>query len=116
MPRRDAGKGPRETRPAGGLRDDLQKFNLVPRLDVVPNVLHGTLIRHSTLATMFNLFPMDETHHAIDILDRMGIAEHAPKRAEALLGGQQQRTAIARALCRIPGSFWWTKPSPRWTR
>jgi phosphonate transport system ATP-binding protein len=34
-----------------------QQFNLVPRLDVVSNVLHGTLNRRSTLATMFNLFP-----------------------------------------------------------
>ncbi|MEM1006223.1 MAG: ATP-binding cassette domain-containing protein, partial [Pseudomonadota bacterium] len=74
-----------------------QQFNLVPRMDVVSNVLHGTLYRHSTLATMFNLFPMDEIHRAIDILDRLGIAEHAPKRAEALSGGQQQRVAIARA-------------------
>ncbi|WP_170769855.1 phosphonate ABC transporter ATP-binding protein [Ruegeria lacuscaerulensis] len=79
-----------------------QQFNLVPRMDVVSNVLHGTLNRHSTLATMFNLFPMEEIHRAIDILDRLGIAEHAPKRAEALSGGQQQRVAIARALMQDP--------------
>lgn len=79
-----------------------QQFNLVPRMDVVSNVLHGTLNRHSTLAAMFNLFPMDEIHRAIDILDRLGIAEHAPKRAEALSGGQQQRVAIARALMQDP--------------
>ncbi len=79
-----------------------QQFNLVPRMDVVSNVLHGTLNRHSTLATMFNLFPMEDIHRAIDILDRLGIAEHAPKRAEALSGGQQQRVAIARALMQDP--------------
>lgn len=79
-----------------------QQFNLVPRLDVVSNVLHGTLNRRSTLATMFNLFPMDDIHRAIDILDRLGIAEQAPKRAEALSGGQQQRVAIARALMQDP--------------
>ena len=39
---------------------------------------------------------------AIDILDRLGIAEHAPKRAEAMSGGQQQRIAIARALMQDP--------------
>jgi ABC-type phosphate/phosphonate transport system, ATPase component len=33
-----------------------QQFNLVPRMDVVSNVLHGTLNRQSTLATMFNLY------------------------------------------------------------
>ena len=79
-----------------------QQFNLVPRLDVVSNVLHGTLNRRSTLATMFNLFPQSDIHQAIDILDRLGIAAHAPKRVETLSGGQQQRVAIARALMQDP--------------
>ncbi|MFY0596275.1 MAG: phosphonate ABC transporter ATP-binding protein [Cognatishimia sp.] len=79
-----------------------QQFNLVPRMDVVSNVLHGTLNRRSTFATMFNLYPQDDIHKAIDILDRLGIAEQAPKRAEALSGGQQQRVAIARALMQDP--------------
>ncbi|ETX27758.1 phosphonate ABC transporter ATP-binding protein [Roseivivax isoporae] len=79
-----------------------QQFNLVPRMDVVSNVLHGTLGRRSTVATMFNLYPRADIHRAIDILDRLGIAEHAPKRAEALSGGQQQRVAIARALMQDP--------------
>ncbi|SDJ07570.1 phosphonate ABC transporter ATP-binding protein [Lutimaribacter saemankumensis] len=79
-----------------------QQFNLVPRMDVVSNVLHGTLNRRSTLATMFNLYPQADIHRAIEILDRLGIAEQAPKRAEALSGGQQQRVAIARALMQDP--------------
>ncbi len=79
-----------------------QQFNLVPRMDVVSNVLHGTLNKRSTLASLFNLFPEADIHRAIDILDRLGIAEHAPKRAEALSGGQQQRVAIARALMQDP--------------
>ncbi len=79
-----------------------QQFNLVPRMDVVSNVLHGTLNQRSTLATMFNVFPQDDIYRAIDILERLGIAEHAPKRAEALSGGQQQRVAIARALMQDP--------------
>ncbi|MBO6868772.1 phosphonate transport system ATP-binding protein [Thalassococcus halodurans] len=79
-----------------------QQFNLVPRMDVVSNVLHGTLNRRSTLSTMFNLYPQDDIHKAIDILNRLGIAEQAPKRAEALSGGQQQRVAIARALMQDP--------------
>ena len=79
-----------------------QQFNLVPRLDVCSNVLHGTLNRRSTLATMFNLFPQADIHRAIEILDRLGIADHAAKRAEALSGGQQQRVAIARALMQEP--------------
>ncbi len=79
-----------------------QQFNLVPRMDVVSNVLHGTLNKRSTLATLFNLYPQSDIHKAIEILDRLGIAEQAPKRAEALSGGQQQRVAIARALMQDP--------------
>jgi phosphonate transport system ATP-binding protein len=79
-----------------------QQFNLVPRMDVASNVLHGTLNRRSTLATMFNLYPDADIHRAIEILERLGIAEQAPKRAEALSGGQQQRVAIARALMQDP--------------
>ena len=79
-----------------------QQFNLVPRMDVVSNVLHGTLNKRSTFATMFNLYPQSDIHRAIEILDRLGIAEQAPKRAEALSGGQQQRVAIARALMQDP--------------
>jgi len=79
-----------------------QQFNLVPRMDVASNVLHGTLNRQSTFATLFNLYPTEDIHRAIEILDRLGIAEQAPKRAEALSGGQQQRVAIARALMQDP--------------
>lgn len=79
-----------------------QQFNLVPRMDVVSNVLHGTLAHRSTLSTMFGFWPDDDVLKALAILDRLGIAEQAAKRAEALSGGQQQRVAIARALMQDP--------------
>jgi phosphonate transport system ATP-binding protein len=79
-----------------------QQFNLVPRMDVASNVLHGILNRRSTLQTMFNVWPRADILKALAILDRLGIAEQAPKRAEALSGGQQQRVAIARALMQDP--------------
>ncbi len=79
-----------------------QQFNLVPRMDVVSNVLHGTLNRRSTLSTLFNLYPKSDIHRAIDILERLSIQTHAAKRASALSGGQQQRVAIARALMQDP--------------
>ncbi|CUH84363.1 phosphonate ABC transporter ATP-binding protein [Thalassovita mediterranea] len=79
-----------------------QQFNLVPRMDVVSNVLHGTLNKRSTTATLFNLYPTSDIHRALDILERLGIAGHAAKRAEALSGGQQQRVAIARAVMQDP--------------
>ncbi|MBC2836873.1 phosphonate ABC transporter ATP-binding protein [Paragemmobacter straminiformis] len=79
-----------------------QQFNLVPRMDVASNVLHGILNRRSTLSTMFSFWPDDDVLKALAILDRLGIAEQATKRAEALSGGQQQRVAIARALMQDP--------------
>jgi phosphonate transport system ATP-binding protein len=79
-----------------------QQFNLVPRMDVASNVLHGLLNRRSTLATLFNLWSEADITKALAILERLGIAEQAPKRAEALSGGQQQRVAIARALMQDP--------------
>ena len=79
-----------------------QQLNLVPRLDVVQNVLHGQLNKRGTLTTLFSLWPAADIDRAVAILDRLGIAEQAPKRAEALSGGQQQRVAIARALMQDP--------------
>ncbi len=88
-----------------------QQFNLVPRMDVVSNVLHGTLNRRSTLSSIFNLYPDADITRAIEILDRLGIAQHAPKRAEALSGGQQQRVAIARALMQDPAMLFADEPA-----
>jgi len=79
-----------------------QQFNLVPRMDVVSNVLHGTLFRTGTLRALTALWSEADIRRAIAILDRLGIADHAGKRAEALSGGQQQRVAIARALMQDP--------------
>lgn len=79
-----------------------QQFNLVPRMDVASNVLHGILNRRSTLSTMFSLWPETDILKALSILERLGIADQAQKRAEALSGGQQQRVAIARALMQDP--------------
>ena len=79
-----------------------QQFNLIPRLDVMTNVLMGRLIDHSAIGSILRLFTRDERLKALAALDRLGIAEHVMKRAEALSGGQQQRVAIARALVQDP--------------
>ena len=79
-----------------------QQFNLVPRLDVITNVMLGRLNQRNTFATMLNLFPRGDIIRAIEILERLGMSEHGPKRAEALSGGQQQRVGIARALMQDP--------------
>jgi phosphonate transport system ATP-binding protein len=79
-----------------------QQFNLVPRLDVLTNVLAGRLNRIPTTRAMLKLFTARERALAIRALDRLGIADLVLNRADALSGGQQQRVAIARALMQEP--------------
>jgi len=79
-----------------------QQFNLVPRLDVLTNVLAGRLNRVPVARALFKLFTARERALAIRALDRLGIADLALNRADALSGGQQQRVAIARALMQEP--------------
>jgi phosphonate transport system ATP-binding protein len=79
-----------------------QQFNLVPRLDVLTNVLAGRLNRIPTVRALLKLFTARERALAIRALDRLGIADLALNRADTLSGGQQQRVAIARALMQEP--------------
>ncbi|WP_316859793.1 phosphonate ABC transporter ATP-binding protein [uncultured Cohaesibacter sp.] len=79
-----------------------QQFNLVPRLDVLTNVLLGRLNHRNTLLNLFNIFSHDERAHALMALERLGIEQTALQRAGTLSGGQQQRVAIARALMQSP--------------
>ena len=79
-----------------------QQFNLIPRLDVVTNVLMGRLAHRSVWPSLFKSFTVEERAMAISILERLGLAEAAFQRAETLSGGQQQRVAIARALMQEP--------------
>jgi len=79
-----------------------QQFNLVPRVDVLTNVLLGRLNGRSTMMSLLNIFTHDERLDAIRALDRLDIAQTALQRAGTLSGGQQQRVAIARALMQRP--------------
>lgn len=79
-----------------------QQFNLVPRLDVLTNVLLGRLNHRSTVMSILNLFSREERLMAIAALERLGIEQTALQAAGTLSGGQQQRVAIARALMQSP--------------
>ncbi|MGD9914005.1 MAG: phosphonate ABC transporter ATP-binding protein [Rhizobiaceae bacterium] len=79
-----------------------QQFNLVPRLDVLTNVLLGRLNHRNTLLNLFGVFSREERAEAIAALERLDIAQTALQRAGTLSGGQQQRVAIARALMQKP--------------
>lgn len=79
-----------------------QQFNLVPRLDVLTNVLLGRLNYRSTPKNLLGLFSRQERAMAISALERLDIADTALQPAGTLSGGQQQRVAIARALLQEP--------------
>lgn len=79
-----------------------QQFNLVPRLDVLTNVILGRLNGQSTLRSSLKFFTKEERFDALRLLDRFGVAETALQRAETLSGGQQQRVAICRAMMQSP--------------
>jgi putative ABC transport system ATP-binding protein len=72
-----------------------QFFQLLPTLTIVENVMLpidfcGTLPASRARA------------RALDLLDKVGIADQADKLPSALSGGQQQRAAIARAFANDP--------------
>jgi phosphonate transport system ATP-binding protein len=79
-----------------------QQFNLVPRLDVITNVLMGRIGYKSTVHTLLKMFTPAERAFAIRALDRLDVSPQALQRADTLSGGQQQRVAIARALVQEP--------------
>ncbi|MEM9279988.1 MAG: phosphonate ABC transporter ATP-binding protein [Pseudomonadota bacterium] len=79
-----------------------QQFNLVPRLDVLTNVILGRLNSQSVMRSSLKIFTREERYEALQLLDRFGVAETALQRAETLSGGQQQRVAICRAMMQKP--------------
>lgn len=79
-----------------------QQFNLVPRLDVLTNVMLGRLNHVGTVRSLFKLFSDQERLDALYALERLGIEQTALQQAGTLSGGQQQRVAIARALVQKP--------------
>lgn len=80
-----------------------QKHNLVPRVSALSNVVHGHLGRSGGVRGWSQaLAPQSIRDQALACLDRVGLVEHAMKRADQLSGGQSQRVAIARALMAKP--------------
>lgn len=79
-----------------------QDFCLVPRLDVMTNVLLGRLSYTSTLKSFFKIFANQDRARAIELLQWLNMLPHALQRAENLSGGQMQRVAICRAMMQNP--------------
>jgi len=80
-----------------------QRHNLVPRLPVLSNVLHGALARSPGPRAWFHeIAPRALREEAMSCLERVGLGALATRRADQLSGGQSQRVAIARALMQRP--------------
>jgi phosphonate transport system ATP-binding protein len=88
-----------------------QRHNLVPRLPVLSNVLHGALARRAGPRAWFHeIAPRALREEAMGCLDRVGLADLATRRADQLSGGQSQRAAIARALMQRPQMMFADEP------
>lgn len=72
-----------------------QSFNLVGVLNVFRNVELPLLLQHV-------LSGSEREKRVRDLLERVGLTEHARHRPNELSGGQRQRVAIARALVTRP--------------
>ncbi|MCQ2455874.1 MAG: amino acid ABC transporter ATP-binding protein, partial [Clostridia bacterium] len=80
-----------------------QHFNLFP---------HMTILRNMTLAPMKLLKKSREEAEAkaLELLERVGLADRANSYPSQLSGGQKQRIAIVRALCMDPEGMLFGEP------
>jgi polar amino acid transport system ATP-binding protein len=72
-----------------------QAYNLFPHRNALQNVMLPLTAAHG-------LAPGEARERSIEVLSRLGLADHALKSPSQLSGGQRQRVAIARALATKP--------------
>ncbi|WP_143229512.1 amino acid ABC transporter ATP-binding protein [Actinophytocola xanthii] len=99
---------PAEGKELANLRADVgmvfQSFNLFAHKTIVDNVMLAPLkVRKTPKA--------DARRTAMELLERVGIANQAEKYPAQLSGGQQQRAAIARALAMRPKVMLFDEPT-----
>ena len=79
-----------------------QHYNLVYRLSVIENVLHGRLGYKSKFDGIIGRYSEEEKEQALKILEDLGLGQQIYKRCDELSGGQKQRVGIARSLIQNP--------------
>lgn len=80
-----------------------QSYNLIPTLTAAENVSLGL--------TFKGLGRKERDAMALDILDKVGLADRAHHRPNELSGGQQQRVSIARAFVDSPKIIFADEPT-----
>jgi len=81
-----------------------QRFNLFGHVSAIENVA-------MPLRLVKDLSHAEAHERAVEILGRMGLADHGHKRPSQLSGGQQQRVAIARAVALNPDAILFDEPT-----
>ena len=71
-----------------------QSYNLIGHISVLNNV--------EMSMTLSGVGKKEKRQRALEVLERVGLKEHAHKKPNELSGGQMQRVAIARALVNNP--------------
>lgn len=71
-----------------------QSYNLISHISVLENVEMGM--------TLSGISSAERKRKALELLEKVGLKDHAHKKPNQLSGGQMQRVAIARALANDP--------------
>ena len=79
-----------------------QNYNLVERLTVIENVLHGRLGYKSVFAGILGIYSEEEKKDAFNFLEKVNMTKYAYQKCNELSGGQKQRVGIARAIMQKP--------------
>ena len=102
------GKKCKETRALRATRSKVgmvfQQFNLFPHMTAFENIIEAPV-------HVLGMSKAEASTRARDLLEMVGLSEHADHKPHKLSGGQQQRVAIARAMAMRPSVLLFDEPT-----